>query len=212
MPLLGYVQFPWRMLALLSMADAVLLAALSERASRTALKAIVSLAGLTLIVALLAFPRHWTGSAEIDRVETNIKSGSGYLSSPEYWPAGIDMKTINPPAPVTVADGSAKVDVEQWTAEERLVKVDAASPARLSFRLMYYPAWHAEVNGQPAAPSRAGNGLLELMVPAGQSEVRLHFVYTADRTFGAILSLLSWTVLLTFAIRRRRVGLGFQVL
>ena len=87
---------------------------------------------------------------------------------------------------------NSKVFVDQWTAQEKIVRVQSSQPARLVLRLLNYPAWQVEVNGariQPQHPEDSGQMLVA--IPAGEFRIMVHFARTLDRTLGSILSLLS---------------------
>ena len=43
----------------------------------------------------------------------------------------------------------------------------------------WYPDWHAEVDGKPAAALRGDHTLLSVVLPPGAREVRLHFASAA---------------------------------
>jgi len=100
-----------------------------------------------------------------------------------------------------------KVQIDGWTAEDREIRVVSPVAARLALRLVNYPAWRVEVDGQAVAPeSQRGEDANQMILalPAGESRVIVRFTRTPDRTLGGLLSLLgllSWLVVLLWPQR-----------
>src|SRR5207253_10359371 len=83
----------------------------------------------------------------------------------------------------------AEIRIVRWTAEEKELSVTSPRPLRLAIRLLDYPAWRVEVNGQSVTPqSRNGTAQMILPLPAGRARIRLSFKRTLDRDLGNVLS------------------------
>jgi hypothetical protein len=74
--------------------------------------------------------------------------------------------------------------------------VEAREPAQIVLRLLTYPAWRVEVDGQLVRTTTV-EGTAQMVVPvhAGENLVRVRFVRTADRIAGGLLSLLGAALL-----------------
>jgi hypothetical protein len=102
---------------------------------------------------------------------------------------------------------NAIVSAEKWTAEEKVLRVKAQGPLRLALRLINYPVWRVEVNGNMIAPERADD-YDQMIVPvaAGESRIRVHFNRTPDRTLGMAISVMGvLTLLALFSARSLRL-------
>ena len=77
---------------------------------------------------------------------------------------------------------------------------------QLAPRLLVYPAWKVEVDGQEAR-YKAQPTTMQMVtpLPAGNHRVEIHFTRTWDRTTGAAISLATAAALLGFAIKRRPI-------
>ena len=70
---------------------------------------------------------------------------------------------------------SEAVDFTSYAAHSFSIAVHAGSPALLVISEMYWPEWHAFVNGQETPIYRADGALRSILVPGGKSIIR--FVY-----------------------------------
>ncbi len=82
--------------------------------------------------------------------------------------------------------------VAEWHFREQEVtaKVLAQSPATLVIAQTWHPAWIAEVNGEVKPVQKINHAFQAVVVPAGESSVRLHY---RPPLVGAAISLLSLT-------------------
>ena len=141
----------------------------------------------------------WWDTDDIPSLQEAISSGKGFEGTDEYDPAEDDHSNLPakaPPVEVLTAEGepttapTAKIQILRWTAEEREINVTSPRSVRLAFRLLDYPAWRIEVNGQPVTPEFA-EGTARIILPLGAGMCRIHmrFARTGDRMAGALLSL-----------------------
>ena len=128
-----------------------------------------------------------------------MASGSGYEGTDEYTPAGADVSNVDKGARLVTVDGpaNAAIHVFEWGPESKLFTAKMSAPANLALHLFHYPAWRAEVNGQPVqATAREGTGQMLVPVGRGANRVEIKFMRTWDRTAGAWISVLSMFVLI----------------
>jgi hypothetical protein len=136
----------------------------------------------------------WDHAADIQEMKEAMLDGTGNEGTDEYVPAGADPYELNKDLPrVTGPSGqAARVQMIEWGPIQKHVVVQTSQPANLTLRLFNYPAWQATVNDRPVATQTTEvTGLMVIPVPAGQSEVRIRFGRTLDRTLGDIVSMIS---------------------
>jgi hypothetical protein len=211
LPKLRFVQFPWRWMAVLAVA-------LAYFGAQTVVgKRAVWVSGLVGALALAGtasflVQRAWWDSEDIPLLREGIAKDQGFDGTDEYDPAGDDHTDLPLKAErVQIFAGKgaegiqpvAKVEIQKWTAEERIVAVTSSEPLRIGLRLLDYPAWQAEINGRTVTPQH-GEMTGQIIVPttAGQSRINLRFKRTRDREIGGVLTLLA--VLGTFALYLHR--------
>ena len=214
LPKLRFVQFPWRWMSILAVAFAVFLAAAVERRRFAAV-------WITLVVAILAGTgalqgkQGWWDGEDLAAAQDAVEQKAGFDGTDEYDPAGDDHTDLPVKAPMVSAVNSsdqrasptgARVQIEEWTAEEKRVQVNAKKPVRIALRLLDYPAWRVEVNGKPVQVEHPA-GTEQMIVPlgAGESRIDVHFNRTPDRTLGIGISLVgALTLLALFHVCGRR--------
>jgi hypothetical protein len=208
LPNFRYVQFPWRWLLCLNVAFALLLTMAFPRwMTRILLYA--------AMVALLWNLWHhvqqpwWDNAADIEEMHDAIEDGGGYEGVDEYVPASVDAYDVNKEAQqVTVVSGdTARIGIDKWAAESKILSVDVSRPEQLRLRLFTYPAWRVKVNGQPVpATTQRSTGELVFPVPAGVSKIEVTFVRTADRLAAGIISLFALIVAVILYLQIRKPG------
>ena len=205
LPLLRFLQFPWRWLLCLNVAFVIVLTIAWKRWPWRVLV-------LLFLLATLVFGWHriqvpwWDNARDIADMLYQQQNGAGYEGTDEYAPLGADPYNIDLHAPKVALESGAplRVRVQQWSSESRLFLVDAAQPGKLVLRLFNYPAWRVEVNGQKAnAESQEGTGQMLIPIAVGENRVQLTFIRTWDRTVGEILSLVTAVGLLLWSWKKR---------
>ena len=121
---------------------------------------------------------------------------------------------VNQQQGVIADDGTAKVDIQTWQLARRAFTVDSSKPTVVMVQTFWFPGWQATINGQAIDENLLSDeGLIQLNVPAGTSEVEVSFTDTSVRTTGAIITLLTAGLLagiLIFSLTRRP-GVGTKV-
>jgi hypothetical protein len=212
LPKLRYVQFPWRWMSILAVPYTYFLAVMIARRrpdpstslgpSRAGAGAgwIWGAAVFVITVGTAAFlvQKTWWNSDDIPVLQAAITHDQGFEGTDEYDPAGDDHTDLPKKAPrvqvlpVEEEGGRApkeKIQIERWAAEEKIIRVVSQAPLRLALRLLDYPAWQVEVNGNRVTPEHAeGTSQMILPLPAGEERITIRFVRTADRTAGGAIS------------------------
>jgi hypothetical protein len=212
-PLLAFVQFPWRWLALVGLGSAILAAVLVESASRrpdfrAVLTVLVIGSSLTTAVARLhpdmtPVDEQALSTETINRIEL-ADYGLGSTHSGEYLPvtsgqrnAARFRKTMLDAGSGQVRAGQARpsdlsVENVDWRPDRIAVDVEASAPDRLAVHQFAFPGWSARVDGAPAAVQALGQlGLLGVDVPPGRHTVELTWGLTSLRGAAAAISLLA---------------------
>jgi len=214
LPKLRFVQFPWRWMGILAVPYAFFGAAAIGRRRASwiwGISVLLASAG----TATFLVQKAWWDSDDIPSLKEAIASGQGFEGTDEYDPAADDHYNLPKKTPrfeVLPAEESggsaprAKIEVRRWTAEEKIVLVDASGPARVAFRLLNYPAWRVEISKEGKIGPAAVEDSNQVVVPVstGASVIRVHFTRTPDRTIGAVGTVAALFMLLTVVYKRLR--------
>jgi hypothetical protein len=204
-----FLQFPWRLLAVLAPVCAL---ALSTVMSRFELKFTPTAIAAVMLVAALTYPAYHAFRQPCDPEDTAparlalFHSSAGTDPTDEYTPKTADndaLKPNNPPYWLA----ALPTDPPPATAQSGLgpmhLSVTAPRTEDLVLNLRDYPAWRINLNGAPA-PTRAprADGLIAIPIPAGAATIDIRYAHTLDQTLGDATSLLG-ILLLLFTLRAR---------
>ncbi len=212
LPDLRFLQFPWRWMLAAGIAYAVFVViALPSFRGKPWLYGLLFallIAGCNLMLQPKCDP------ADTPFMIANVyHSGYGYMGTDEYVPAGGDNYEIKADFPEALlrneqngpAPAGARITQLKAKTYRKQLTVDSPQPVELVLRLMNYPAWRVTVNGAASQPqSEQPTGRMAVSLPAGHSEIEVHFARTIDRWIGDLLSLAALIFLVRFWYVGRR--------
>jgi hypothetical protein len=193
LPKMQFMQFPWRWLLCLSMIFSVFVTAGMRRWWRRGAVYVLSLLVIGMAWHRVQAP-WWDNAGDLSEMQDNMESGAGYEGVDEYTPSEAESGAIDKDARQVTVNGAAHaaIHVQRWDAESRMFTADMSAPDQLALRLLRYPAWRVEVNGQVVETAARGEtGQMLVPVGAGMNRVQIRFVRTWDRTAGGWISLLA---------------------
>jgi hypothetical protein len=208
LPELRFVQFPWRWMSVLAVCAVFFTSAGARGWLRWAWLVVVSL--LIFASAHYLVKNTWWDTEDMPTLQSAIDSRAGFEGTDEYDPAGDDRTDLPQKQARAVQQPSAsgveaKMVVEKWEAESRAIHVVAQQPTHLMLRLVDYPAWRVTVNGNPVRVQHPeGTRQMIVPLPAGDSQVRIEFTRTVDRTIGGWVSFISAAGCFWIVIWKRR--------
>jgi uncharacterized membrane protein len=195
LPALQQIQFPWRWLAVFSMAGSLLTAATLPLWLRNTLQwrrplRLIVLGSMLVSVAFTL--AHTVREAEYrsrQQFESDLQSVRG-TASVNYW-----IPVWASPHPETmkseVETSNRSVAVKEWMPEHRSFEVASGNAGEARVRTFYYPHWVASSHGRvlPTRPDR--DGALLISLPADAASVNLDFREPRRTRFSVALSALS---------------------
>jgi hypothetical protein len=212
-PEAAFLQFPWRLLAILAPVFALSVAAaldrLPMRLTTIAVAAVALLAVLTL-PAYHVFRQECYDEDTVSSQLAQFQSQAGTDPTDEYTPTAADNSALmedDPPfwlagSPATAPPAAAHGPTPGPAPMH--LRVTAPLPEFLILNLRNYPAWHVFLNGSTdSALERRPDGLIALAIPAGASTIDIRYAHTRDQTLGDAVSLLALLVLLALPAMRR---------
>jgi hypothetical protein len=205
LPELQYVQFPWRWLLVfnVALAPAVLFAL-----RKWWVRSIVCLLLLApvLIGAQRILAPWWDHTGDLWEMVDNQHDRIGNEGVDEYAPAGADPYDVDQNAPLVKYDGkgSAKISVERWDAEDRVIAVQASAAGELVLKLFNYPSWEVTVNGQHKHAAMTKHYEMTAPISSGESRVEVRFNEGWDRRIGGAISLATLLAIALWYKRRDR--------
>jgi len=223
LPQMALLQFPWRLLALVTplLALAIAVALPYARATTVSSQPFSSRAILTalLVAAALGLPAWHLFRQPCDPEDTAaarialFHSTAGSDPTDEYTPVTADndqLQPHNPPywlAESPGAPAAASTATSAIRTAPRHLAIIAPRAEFLILNLRDYPAWRITLARKQAAAhpvtSRAprADGLIAIPIPAGESTINVHYRQTADQTAGDTISLIALAALAMLFVR-----------
>ena len=212
-PKLQFVQFPWRWLVPLGVVFAFMVGAATGCVRRpwfVWLAMIAALAGTATFIVRDA----WWDSEDIPFLQAGIAADHGFEGSDEYAPVGCDRYQLPQTAPrfelAGPRDGNAvsppaQVRTTRWSSGRKTLQEEDSGATTLSLRLLNYPAWQVQVDGNTTTAESAPttDQILVALAP-GPHRVDVQFRRTWDRTAGDALSLVTAVLLIAWTGWNRR--------
>ena len=215
-PELLFLQFPWRLCAVLGAISAALLALALHPVRLHAAAAVAISLGLTLALTLGGnrfFRQPCFPSFSVAGIVDSFSNGGRYDYTDEYPPVGADGEKLqhsNPSFwlaanPTDPAPQAAPTGYSVALGTRLHLTVATPVPSFVVLNLRDYPAWRITINGNPvgAQPHR-DDGLIVLPIAGGISHIAITYGHTPDRIIGWAITLLSAVVLLLLPRRTQR--------
>ena len=224
-PLIGYTQFPWRLLGLASM----LLACMTGMGALMLWRALPAgtwrwllLSGIVIVLSLYGLP--WSFTAYHDAIEASDmrdaqrferESGKAALGSyTEYLPRTADLALLDPlrlagryaESDVIArleASDSLTIEAATWHGTGAELRLSSKTAQTLVFDWLYVPGWRATLDGRSLAVSPSPAGLVALDAPAGEFELNLRLQPTTIQSVAGIISGIGASVLIALLLWRR---------
>jgi hypothetical protein len=227
LPLVTFLQFPWRLLGFAAIATAglsgaVLLPWTGRQATVVLAIAIVVVMTETMVFTYPAEPFKDLGNVSIrDVVQMEQTSGNtGTTSGSEYLPRWVTEFPKDAPVADALLAGREpeRLDLGSLPKGAEATRV-ATSPGALSYRVespeafqarfftFYFPGWQAQVDEAVVEVTpQAGSGLTLVPIPAGGGLVRLYWQEIPHRLAADVVSLVSLLGLVIIAAAARLRG------
>ena len=215
-PKLAFLQFPWRLCALLGVTLALTTALALKNRLQTLPSSLLPLPCL-LLATVIAFPAWHVFHQPCDPEDTVLArvalfhSNRGTDATDEYTPTGADgdaLQKNDPPYWLLPPDAEMNSPALSPTAPgpaPQHLSLTLPQPESLVLNRRRYPHWQVRLNGRPILPSPPlrNDGLITLKLPAGQNVVDLVWTSGPDQTIGLAISALA--ALTTLALTRKKL-------
>jgi hypothetical protein len=205
LPLLQYLEFPWRTLSLVAMSTAILCgASLTFVTDRPRLANRLMIA-LIVLLALLSLPH----ARPVDFYEVRdanytpeaiAASNLSVTTAREYEPIWVQERPPDPVSePVTLLTGQARVLSARSSPTAFEIDAQVSKAARLRVNVFAYPGWTLIVDGvERPIVTGTPQGTIEFELERGEHWVQVIFRDTPVRRWSARLSALAMLLIATW--------------
>jgi hypothetical protein len=203
LPELAFLQFPWRLLAILAavlgLTAALALSPWRIQAASTAALAIVTAAALTY-PAYVRFHQSCDEEDTVQARQTLFHSNQGTDPTDEYTPVTADNDALSHANTgfwlASEPNAKAPINATPGPSPNHLT-IHTSSPQNLILNLRDYPAWHIRLNKKlMATREQRDDGLIAIPVPEGSSTISITYAQLSDQTIGTLISAISIAILI----------------
>ena len=209
LPLIKYIQFPWRLFGiaaiLTSILGAIFFEKLTNRVSDTKNIVISLLISLVIVSASLNFIGP-DGYIVIDKgisrdmIRTTQTNYAGLTYANEFIPLDAVFPNSTIKTKVSVVSGYADFTVTEEKCSSLSFNTDAKEASILRINTFYFPGWTAYVDGKKEEVRVDSEGLMELDIEKGVHEIKVEFENTWVRTIATLISIISLAFLIILII------------
>ncbi len=192
-------QFPWRWLALTSMAAPVVFAMAAPfwlTMWKTKKRPLVLVAAGTMAMSIAFSASHIIREAEYlngPNFEKTLQSIPGSKGVSQWWPVWVKEPVKEMTTQVEAEN--RVVSIKSWQPERRVFDLGSGEAQTVRAATFYYPHWVATGNGKSLTTQPADDGALLISVPSESTRVELVF-REPDRTrISAIAGIIGWTLI-----------------
>jgi hypothetical protein len=204
-PLLEYVELPWRLLQPVAVCLAMLVAALGPAIAGLKRRRDAALAGALALLIVPNLSHMEPGkTAEVDLANWTPQQlaarGFDTTTMGEITPRWMPSVPFYNPAAVSMVAGLAQVRDLSRTPFRYTGEVNAITQSRVRMSLAWFPGWQVRVDGHAAAAGpAAGSGLIEFAVAPGKHKVDVSWGRSPARRLGEGISLAALLMLAVVA-------------
>lgn len=228
MPLVAFIQVPWRLLFLVMVCVSMLVAGAAAgfggtAESRPAVTARVPgwlrqrpvvglIAAIMLLTMLPLHPGFDQRPINYDSRQENLSGFADMRTKGQFIPVWVNPSTIpvqelGQPVTISSKQTFAVLSIGPQGVSDYEWRVWMKTAGEAKFSVNYFPGWQAYSNGKPVETyPKKGSGLILAKLPAGEQTVTLRFESTPVRTASEYLSAVSLIGIIAAAgvgLRRR---------
>jgi hypothetical protein len=235
LPLIPFVQFPWRFIGRAALPIAILASAAfatqSARKSNSSLASCLLPLASCIFLILSALPTTYPlrGTCQGDSAYPTIEDLFAYEHRPggmvgadptgSYFPIWVRQKPTGSPleeqytnGPVTrfdqttLPEGAAVTEADYGPNRARVI-VETPAPFRARYLAFYFPGWRVTVDDQPVTITPTDpEGLISFDVPAGRHTITVRFGETPLRLACDVISIVSLAAVIIISIRYAQIS------
>lgn len=219
-PILSFIQYPWRFLSVISFFAAFLggvfvwylldkVVFIRRRVYLQAGIAIVFFIAIIAFYGKLFIPQTIVPKTSRDFINIKTLRWDTSRISDEYLPIGFirpQSEDAIPGTKFSVISGNAVLSGEQVKTQESIVYVEAVTQSRIQINIAYFPAWKVSVDGKETEFKVEKSGM-SVVVPVGSHIIDVVFISTQIEKIADFVSLIGIFGLVTGIIffKRKRL-------
>ena len=207
-PKLSEIQFPWRWLAIPSLAGCLLVAASIPKwkemfrakvRPRDLVVALAFVLSLIFVATQIIQDCEYLNRSRFDSMASEVRGAPSF----KMWlpVAAHDLLHLDLKKPKVDAE-SRSVTLQSWEPERRQFQIAAGAQTEVRVRTFYYPDWVATAGGQKLATRPSEDGAILIAVPPNASDITLEFQQQPRVHQAELFSAVAWILIAALLLSR----------
>lgn len=199
LPLVEYVQFPWRLFGIATLIASLLGAIAASKIKSGSIIMVLSFLVVISSAGLIGYSQYIPVSDD-DITRDKLKNlNAGLTYAHEYLPKGariLEAAESN----IVEKQADSETEIKEKSCNSLAFEYEGAGElAKINY--YYFPGWTAYVDGKKTVLQKDEYGLINLKVPEGHHKIQLKFEDTPIRRWANFLSLFSFIALILLMAR-----------
>jgi len=201
-PLLQFVQFPWRFMAFSTFFAALIVGYLGKIAEKRRYLSLGILVILLIIVNYNYFRPESYYNDSIDAHYTAQVFQTDDKMPKDYLPIWVKLRKEEKILTPLITSGIAEITSYVSNSDSASFTLDVQKESTVEVPITYFPGWRVKLNNKNIKPNDPGElGLINFTAQTGTYNVAVNFNNTPLRTIGNILSLVSAVIVVYFILK-----------
>lgn len=192
-PLMAFIQFPWRFLAISIFLVSAIGAAVADRfKARLVVVHLILIASVIIVNFQYFKPRNFVEDTFFDKFLKVDSMHKGVDLTKDYFPIWVKNDRVEYfEAPRAKEGEIAVLKFEKKTASAKSL-INVLSDSEIEMPITYFPGWEVRINSQAINLSEPSiQGLITFELPKGKYQIDLEYKDTPIRIMGNIISVVS---------------------
>lgn len=199
-PIMAFIQFPWRFLAISIFLVSITGAAISDYfKNRFKIVYFILIAAVIVVNSSYFKPRNYVDDSFFEKFLNKEKMHQGVDLTKDYFPIWVKNDRVEYFGTPRAVKGEIEVMKFEKITADATGSINVLSDSLIEVPITYFPGWEARANGKVLSLSEPSiQGLITFELPKGEYQIDLELKDTPVRIMGNVLSLMS--ILLIFAL------------
>ena len=199
-PIMAFIQFPWRFLAISIFLVSITGAAISDYFKNRFKIVYFILIAAVIVVNISYFkPRNYVDDSFFEKFLNKEKMHQGVDLTKDYFPIWVKNDRVEYFGTPRAVKGEIEVIKFEKITADATGSINVLSDSLIEVPITYFPGWSIRANGKVLSLSEPSiQGLITFELPKGEYQIDLELKDTPVRIMGNVLSLMS--ILLIFAL------------
>lgn len=196
LPLLNYLQFPWRLLSSIGFVLALLGTLVTTSLGQKSKYFVLAI----FVVTTFSSWRYFQPESYLDDANALFYTDAGRIQVemsgilPDYIPRDV-ADSLNPPGALVLSTSKVVTEILKNDPSEKLLTTESNKPTSVSLAMADFPGWRAYLDGTAVAHQTSTDGLIDVALPEGKHLLSLKFAATPLRRVANTISFIAVCIL-----------------